>query len=267
MSQAQPTKMELQLTEVLSNTEFESLIPLFFMSFENPLCKLLHLLFPVKDDTPEARQDAIDEAVIRLQRANASDRSCIWVKATEMNTGQLVGGACWYEHESDPFVTPSEHECTWFSPGLDRDVANSLMQQFVAPRSKYMRKPHMCKSRRGSCLVDKSKSSSVLRICFVHPGFRRKGVAKMLVDWGTKRADAENRATYLDATDLGLSVYRNSGFISDKVHEFSVDGFPPSDRLTELKSMLLPFQSWPMYRAVRAEDPERTGELPWKTAR
>ena len=59
------------------------------------------------------------------------------------------------------------------------------------------------------------------------PEHRRKGAARMLMKWGTDKADALELPCYLESTAAGLPVYRQAGF--EVVEDFKIDLSPYKD--------------------------------------
>jgi GNAT superfamily N-acetyltransferase len=45
-----------------------------------------------------------------------------------------------------------------------------------------------------------------------HPDHQGRGAAKMLLDWGLRKADEEGLVVYLNATEVGRRVYEKRGF-------------------------------------------------------
>ncbi|UNI17848.1 hypothetical protein JDV02_004162 [Purpureocillium takamizusanense] len=50
----------------------------------------------------------------------------------------------------------------------------------------------------------------------VHPRHQRKGVGRLLLDWGTQQAEAEGKDCYLVATPAGVPLYRAANFESTR---------------------------------------------------
>lgn len=136
--------MPFQLSEIHSPSDFPEMIAVEFESYENPYSPLIRLFFPIFGDSPEARAASLQESIARQIHLHQSDPSSHWLKVTDPTTGNIVGAANWNLYESNPHATASDVDCTWFSPGEDRDMANLLMSQLLAPRKAYMRKPHVC---------------------------------------------------------------------------------------------------------------------------
>ncbi|BGP19236.1 hypothetical protein JCM10213_007029 [Rhodosporidiobolus nylandii] len=51
-----------------------------------------------------------------------------------------------------------------------------------------------------------------LSVLVVDPSYQRTGAGKALLSWGCKKADEEGLLVHLEATDLGLPLYRRYGF-------------------------------------------------------
>lgn len=51
-----------------------------------------------------------------------------------------------------------------------------------------------------------------LSLLGVHPSYGGRGLAKRLLQWGTDKADEEDRVCYLSASPKGLPVYKKVGF-------------------------------------------------------
>jgi WD repeat-containing protein 48 len=53
-----------------------------------------------------------------------------------------------------------------------------------------------------------------------HPDHQGRGAAKMMLDWGTQKADAEGLVTYLDSSVAGRPMYERRGFVLVKALEW-----------------------------------------------
>ena len=146
-------KMRFELVEVTADAEFKELVEVEWAAYENPLCKLLNLFFPTRGIDPDSRASALQEGVERQSGWHNNDPTSHWVKVVHCETGRLVGAACWHLYTKNPYCVPADDECTWFPAGEEREMANSLIGQFVAPRMQYMAKPHVCMI---SCLLSRS---------------------------------------------------------------------------------------------------------------
>ena len=126
--------------------EFNEFVPVEWAAYEEPYSKLIRLFFPVFGSDSNARAVALKESIERQISWFKEDPTSHWIKAVDTKTGLMAGGACWHIFEENAYANVSEDECTWFPPGESREMANSLMEQFVTPRMQFMAKPHICDS-------------------------------------------------------------------------------------------------------------------------
>ncbi|GLA01933.1 hypothetical protein AnigIFM60653_001224 [Aspergillus niger] len=246
--------MPFKLTVVASDSEFDELVRCEFDAYENPQCNLKNLFFPIQGSSPTARDAAIQDAVKRQIHWHRSDPSSQWIKVIDVESGKIVGAACWHIYETNPYTVTSDEECNWWPTGEARNIANALMGQFLVPRMTYMNKPH---------ITNNPITCSVLDICFTHPTYRRRGVGNMLMEWGVQKAEEKNLESYIDATEIGRELYSKWGFVEGRQREFTLASFPETPKRNELNELLLPFVWWPMYRPVGGKYKENKGLFPW----
>ena len=136
--------MPFELSEVTADADFEELIRVEWLSYEQPYCRLIRLFFPILGADPDAQATALEESIDRQLRWHKEDPTSRWIKVVDSENKRIAGAACWHVFEKNPYDVESEDECTWYPAGESRDLANSLMRQFLTPRMKYMAKPHVC---------------------------------------------------------------------------------------------------------------------------
>lgn len=136
--------MPVEISEISADADFDELVRVEWAAYEEPYTKLIRLIFPIFGDGPEARAAALKESTERQVRWHRKDPTSHWIKAVDSTTGVIAGAACWHVYKANPYGVPSGEECTWYPEGEGRELANSLMRQFIAPRMKYMAKPHIC---------------------------------------------------------------------------------------------------------------------------
>ena len=136
--------MGLQLQEVITDAEFREIIEVEWAAYDQPVCRLRPLFFPILGSGKNARAAAMEESTERQLAWHKSDPTSHWIKVVDDASGRVAGAACWHIYDSNPYVTESDEECTWWPEGEDREMANSLMAQFVTTRMKHMAKPHIC---------------------------------------------------------------------------------------------------------------------------
>jgi GNAT superfamily N-acetyltransferase len=55
---------------------------------------------------------------------------------------------------------------------------------------------------------------SELEQLVVHPDYRRRGIAKLLVDWGVKKADRFGLESCVESVPFAVPVYEKLGFVN-----------------------------------------------------
>jgi ribosomal protein S18 acetylase RimI-like enzyme len=66
---------------------------------------------------------------------------------------------------------------------------------------------------------------SDLHMLHTDPAFQRKGAGKLLVEWGTKKADELGLPIYLEATQAGFGLYKRHGFEEIDVFDLDLDKY------------------------------------------
>jgi len=56
------------------------------------------------------------------------------------------------------------------------------------------------------------------------PEYRRMGAARLLIEWGCKKADEDGKDAYVDASEEGRPVYVRFGFEQQRSFSFDADG-------------------------------------------
>ncbi len=59
-----------------------------------------------------------------------------------------------------------------------------------------------------------AKEKQDLFILFTHPDYRRRGVGQQFLDWGMAKADEMGVEMFLDATPIGMPLYKQNGFVA-----------------------------------------------------
>lgn len=110
---------------------------------------------------------------------------------------------------------------------------------------------------------------TVLHIAFVKPEYRRRGIAKLCMEWGVRKADEQGLESWLDSSNLGRGLYPQFGFVH--VTEKSVEVKEP-DRLSdadkaeweEMRELVLPLHFEAMWRPAGGKYVEGVTVKPWE---
>jgi len=90
---------------------------------------------------------------------------------------------------------------------------------------------------------------TVLNFCFTHPKHRRRGVGRLLMEWGIEKADELGLPSYIEATDIGLRLYESCGFKVEGDIDLDATVENPSEEFTRLREKLgCPIHGWFMRR-------------------
>jgi len=134
----------LQLSEVISDSDFDELIPLLWHSYSQPRIALLPLLFPSEDDSPETREKAVQMSKQVFLKMRHADPSGHWLKVLDTDNGEIIGGCRWHVHESDPYekARGKPFVALTYPEGTERDFASLVLGQVLNPRAERYVRPH-----------------------------------------------------------------------------------------------------------------------------
>ncbi|KAL8708173.1 MAG: hypothetical protein Q9220_006934 [cf. Caloplaca sp. 1 TL-2023] len=230
--------MEFKLLEISSADEFIELIRCQWESYETPFNGFFQIYCPTVGTGPNARLDSMEESTERQWEWHKDDKTSHWLKVVDIETDQVIGGAQWNVYQDNPYVDGMEPlEPYWWPEGEARAYISMALEQWYAPREQRMKKPHV-----------------LLNICFVHPDFRRRGAASLLMDWGLHKADELGLESFIEAAMPAIPLYLKHEF---KVMDYSwIDPVvsKPSEEWKRLREKIPPIQWAFMSRAPRVED-------------
>lgn len=103
----------------------------------------------------------------------------------------------------------------------------------------------------------------VIELCFVHPSYRRRGAGRLLVEWGSKKADELGVEAFVESTLDGKPLYESCGFVT--MNGFELKPTPPEET-EELKKLQqdLCFYGYFMWRPVGGVFEKRKTIIPWE---
>lgn len=149
-------------------------------------------LTPGKDEPADHQGRIIAVAVWKLM--NAEENACARRKAKEEVTT---------EHASVPVETEqpatghNPRYQTFLPPELRLDALQSLFVPLDTARDEIM---------------GTEKPFFMLNSLATHPEHQGRGAARLLLDWGIKKADDEGLVTFLDASQVARPIYEKRGF-------------------------------------------------------
>ncbi|CAO2650710.1 Nn.00g020020.m01.CDS01 [Neocucurbitaria sp. VM-36] len=124
----------------------------------------------------------------------------------EDNGGRTIAIAVWSMHnvkqeginESSAIPAEKSDDAPGFlPPELRLDALASLLEPIRAAQKEIM---------------GTEEQYFMLNSFMTHPDQQGRGAARLLLDWGLKKADKEDLVIYLDATETGRPIYEKRGF-------------------------------------------------------
>lgn len=153
-----------------------------------------------------------------------------------------------------------------------------MLDTFFSARPPLMSRPHL---RAYDHLLIPSQSFNthinslrfikiVVNICFVHPNYRRRGVGRLLMEWGCKVADEMALEAFVESTKDGRELYKSNGFVPVRTYCFDVQ--PSTDEegkdaeWLKVKNQIepVPYPVAIMWRPKGGEFEEGKTTFPWE---
>ncbi|OAG02717.1 acyl-CoA N-acyltransferase [Paraphaeosphaeria sporulosa] len=184
--------MSFKLSDVDLEADFEELMAVMWAAHEEPVQPFFRLFCPIVNGD---RQASLKESTERMLEWDRHDPQARWLKVQDVSTGRIAGAA-WYKiYKEDPFAHPEEEAVEWYPDDTSRDFVSQAIRQMDRPREEKATRPQV-----------------FLNILFTHPGYRRKGIGAMLVQWGIDAAKELGVEFWLNATPVGKPLYEKLGF-------------------------------------------------------
>lgn len=129
-----------------SDEEFTELIQCEWTSYETPYNGFFQLYCPTTGTGTNARSESMKESTDRQLAWHKDDKTSVWIKVVDKDSGQVVGGAQWNIHHSNPYPNGVEDtDAFWWPEGEGRRFASMALEQWYGPRAERMGKSHVRK--------------------------------------------------------------------------------------------------------------------------
>ncbi|KAM5349862.1 hypothetical protein ACJ41O_006367 [Fusarium nematophilum] len=239
--------MPFKLLEVDTATDFREVIECQWDSYESPFQSFFRMFCPLLGDGPSGREESLRESTARQLEWHETDPTSYWGKVVN-DDGRIVGACLWKIYPTNPFERHDAHsEAHWHPEGERREYVTKCLEQFDEPRSRLGARPQL-----------------YLNILYTHPDFRRQGVADMILSWGKKKADEMGVEMWLDATELGVPVYKKHGFTVVNVNRLQPSKAAPGEAWKVIEKELQPMVFWQMWRPAGGDYEEGRTVKPWE---
>ncbi|KAI0393364.1 hypothetical protein F5Y17DRAFT_458937 [Xylariaceae sp. FL0594] len=183
--------MPLNLRELTTEAEFQRVVDVELEAYSKPFNGFWDLLVGASQAGWRARQWSW----------HTSDPSSRWVYVTDDATGDVIGATNWNIYDTkSPWVEEEggggEPAMTAYRlEGPRKNVGDQLFASFFGNRPKLMNKPHL-----------------LISYYCVHALHRRRGAARMMLQWGIDKADELGLDCFVESTHDGRPAYESAGF-------------------------------------------------------
>ncbi|RDW79324.1 uncharacterized protein DSM5745_06176 [Aspergillus mulundensis] len=245
--------MRFQIHQVdLSSPEFEALIACEVESFNNPHQSIFRFFYPIfGDESPEEKEQALKSLIELHRQWVRSDPDSIWLKAIDtQNNNKIVGGLLIKIHRTNPFAKPktASDSALWYPSGSKRAYIDACLALFNSPRQKFMQRAHLYSY-----------------IGFVHPDYRRHGIADLLLEEECRRADALGLEAYMEAvTAMGVPIFMRHGFIPYRKVSVQPARKDADEEWRDMEEKMQPLRFWPMWRPKQGKFVAGVTRMPWE---
>lgn len=175
-----------------------------------------------------------------------ADPKLFTVKCTDTDTDTMLGYAVWQVND-DAEADGEPVKAIWHPEGSDeREFAERFINGLWGFLGERVTRPHMD-----------------LHALVVHPGHRKRGAGRMLIRWGTDKADDLGIETVVSSLPSARGAYEKSGLGAIELlpPSPSLNVENPSERWKELQAEDL--TGWLMWRPIGHDYVEGVDKAPW----
>ena len=138
---------DFEIAEANLEDEWDELFFGYWNSWKTPLQASGELTFAHLGEgnaEEEAAFATTKAAYLEIARDDRNQQH--WIRARDMQTGSIVGGAMWTQCRENPFRAPIRQlQATWFEERSEmRELAESMYEQLCRYRANTMTVPHAC---------------------------------------------------------------------------------------------------------------------------
>lgn len=82
----------------------------------------------------------------------------------------------------------------------------------------------------------------------VYPQFQRRGIGRLLMEWGLAKIDSLGLESFIEATGMGMGLYAEYGYRPVKVVDVDVQREDSSEEWKKMSAQLMPVGYTAMWR-------------------
>ncbi|EPE36377.1 Acyl-CoA N-acyltransferases (Nat) [Glarea lozoyensis ATCC 20868] len=144
--------------------------------------------------TPEGRKRSTE----RLLAVKNTDPCCNFLKVVDTASGKIVAVAKWNIYD-DHIPEEADLDGDWWENEEEKEFARVMYREYLVPRRR--------------AIGELKGNVMCLDLLTVDPEYQRRGVGRMLVQWGTLLADDIGLTAVVESTDPGRGLYESEGFV------------------------------------------------------
>ncbi|KAF2815720.1 acyl-CoA N-acyltransferase [Mytilinidion resinicola] len=236
--------MHPKLSEVTSEADFDAIMPVLFRAFHSPYNSFSKFFNPIHTTLEAAIQDSKARQVAMWK----GNQDCHWLKVTDAESGDVIGAACWEVNATGYDKgggSKKAFNASWHIEGSEEKLwAEKLIGGLKGFLKEKMTRPHL-----------------ELDQLIVDPEHRRKGIGRMLINWGVKKADEMGVETVIESVPYAVPAYEHCGFecVEEVPLDFAIPN--PSEKWEEWQRE--DHRAYLMWRPV-GKDYGEGDKTPWE---
>ncbi|OOF96695.1 hypothetical protein ASPCADRAFT_206873 [Aspergillus carbonarius ITEM 5010] len=242
------TESDFEVQEIHTKEEYRRLVDVLWTANSHPYIAVFTAVHPVSGHTAEDRiKDKDYDCDIRWA-AHEKNPASHFIYVIDKKSGRVAGGCEWLIFHKNPFPNgPQPIPCTWYPEGSERaEYASQMLSQAFFPRQSWLQRAHAGVNAMG-----------------VHPDFRRRGVGRLLMDWGHERIDPLGYESFIEGSPTGRFLYEECGYKRVVCLHIDFAKKNPSDEWNRLVHECVPPPILLLWRPPRGVWDERVPTGPW----
>ncbi|KAH7087866.1 acyl-CoA N-acyltransferase [Paraphoma chrysanthemicola] len=153
--------------------------------------------------------DSREQRIAHFAETRKEDLSTTYMQAYDEDTKQLVSFAKWHVYATPENAAAAERPARSLGQGVNREACEEFFGGLARKKRELVGgKPHL-----------------FLHMLHTDPAFQRRGAGKLLLDWGTKKADELGLPIYLESSQQGVALYKRHGFEEIEVFDFDLEKY------------------------------------------
>ncbi|KAF2791647.1 hypothetical protein K505DRAFT_248473 [Melanomma pulvis-pyrius CBS 109.77] len=233
--------MPLVIREVSSEKDFDKISPMDYDAWQvpyNPQLKHFRPSFPTRD---EAIADKKRRSIEAWKTHNPKK---FYLMVEDTDADDVIGFALWEVNDKpEPYGEPTVAH--WHPEGsVEKEFAERFINGLWNFIGKRVTRPHMD-----------------LLSLVVNQAYRGRGAGRLLIEWGTAKADELGIETVVSSLPSARGAYEKCGLGPIEIIPADVDVPDPSPRWKELQADDL--SGWLMWRPIRHDYDAAVDKAPW----